>query len=120
VYDKDVDATPARVTIDRLSPDDVQQRQVIISIGDDWRAQLMYGESASHEIAPGSYVLKAHNTLVRRKIQFDAKPGEHVKFRVANLASRWALPFLTVMGVAPLNLTLERAPSEPTDQRSTS
>jgi len=117
VYDDAVDATPARVTIDRTSPDDVQQRQVIISIGDDWRTQLMYGESASHDLTPGRYVIKAHNTLVRRKIEFDVKSGEHVRFRVANLASRWALPFLTIMGVAPLNLTLERAPA---DQRSTS
>ena len=120
MYDRSVNVIPARVTVDRTSPDDIQQRQVIVSIGDNWRTQLMYGESASHEFAPGTYVLKAHNTLVRRKIEFEAKPGEHVRFVVANRASRWALPFLTVMGVAPLTLTLERAPSAPSDHRSTS
>ena len=115
MYDIDVSDSPARITIDRTSPDDVQQRQVIVSIGDGWRAQLMFGESASHDLAPGRYVLKAHNTLVRRKIEFDAKPGEHVRFVVANRATKWALPFLTVMGVAPLTLTLERAPGPPSD-----
>jgi hypothetical protein len=99
---------PARVTIMRTSPDDVGQRQVIVSVDDGPRAQLMYGESTTWDVTSGHHVLKAHNTLVRKTIEFDAGPGEQIQFAVANRASKWMFGFLVVMGVAPLYLTLER------------
>ncbi len=42
---------------------------------------------------------------------FDVAPGEHVQFLVSNQASRWMFGFLVVMGVAPLNLIVERLPA---------
>ena len=108
-YDERMDApSPTRVIITRTSPDDVGQRQVIVSIDDGPRAQLMFGETTSWEVVPGRHVLKAHNTLVRKTIEFDAGTGEEVRFAVANRASRWMFGFLVVMGVAPLYLTVER------------
>jgi hypothetical protein len=98
----------ARITVDRTSPEDIQQRQIIVSLGEGSRAQLMFGESMTREIAPGHHVLKVHNTLVRKTLKFDAGPGDHVRFLVANRASRWMFGFLVVMGVAPLYLTVER------------
>ena len=104
---------PARVTVFRTSPDDVGQRQVILSVDDEKRAQLMHGESVTWEVAPGKHVLKAHNTLVRKSIEFDTASGETIQFAVANRASRWMFGFLVVMGVAPLYLTLERVEKQP-------
>ena len=103
-----MDVPPARVVISRTSPDDVGQRQVIVSVDDGPRAQLMFGESASWDVAPGRHVLKAHNTLVRKTVEFDVATGEEISFAVANRASRWMFGFLVVMGVAPLYLTVER------------
>ena len=87
---------------------DVQQRQVIVSVDDGPKATLLYGDSASWNVSPGSHVLKANNTLVWKKVPFAAEPGERVEFLVANRASRFTLGFLTLMGVAPLYLTIER------------
>ena len=36
--------------------------------------------------------------------------GEHVEFWIVNRASRMALGFLALMGVAPVYLTVERRP----------
>ena len=104
------DATPAaaRVTIARTDPTDVGQRQVIVSIDDGAVTKLVFGETVAQEIGAGDHVLKANNTLVWKKIRFTAAPGEHIQFMVANRASRLTLGFLTLMGVAPLRITVER------------
>jgi hypothetical protein len=98
----------ARVTILRTHPKDVGQRQVIVGVDDGPVTKLAYGETAAQDIPPGEHVLKANNTLVWKKIAFTAAPGEHIEFVVANTSSRFTLGFLTLMGVAPLGMTVER------------
>ena len=96
----------AHVTIACTSPKDVQQRQVIATIDDGQKVQLLFGETVTLDVAPGAHVLKVHNTLVRRQMAFEARPG--VRFVVSNQAKGWMFGFLVVMGVAPLNLIVER------------
>ncbi len=103
-----MDAQPARITVTRTSSTDIQQRQVIVSIGDTLKATLAFGDSVTWDIPAGSHVLKSNNTLVWKKNAFDAAPGEHVHFTVANRASRFTLGFLALLGVAPLGLVVER------------
>jgi hypothetical protein len=101
-------ARAARVTIARQDPADIGQRQVIVAIDDGEAAKLAFGDSITLDIAPGDHVLKANNTLVWRKVSFRAEAGADVRFLVANRASRFTLGFLTLMGVAPLRMTVER------------
>jgi hypothetical protein len=98
----------ARVTIARTDPADVGQRQVIVGIDAGEASRLAFGDTVSVEIPAGEHVLKANNTLVWRKVSFRAEPGEEVQFVVANRASRFTLGFLTLMGVAPLGMTVEK------------
>jgi hypothetical protein len=51
--------------------------------------------------------------LIWKRVPFTAAPGEHVRFGVANRASRLTLGFLSLMGVAPLYLTIERIVTDP-------
>jgi hypothetical protein len=97
-----------RVTVSRTDPSDVGQRQVIVSIDDGPVTKLSFGETVTLDVAPGAHRLKANNTLVWKKIAFDAAPGTHVEFSVANRSSRFTLGFLALMGVAPLRMTVER------------
>ena len=69
---------------------------------------LLVDERVVREIAPGRYTLRLDNTLVKKTFEFDAAPGERVEYRFANTAGRFAIPFLALMGVAPLFLTVER------------
>lgn len=108
------DAAPARLTIARTSGTDIQQRQVIVSLGDTLKATLLFGESVTWEIPAGNHVLKSNNTLVWKKNTFTAAAGEHVHFMVANRASRFTLGFLALLGVAPLSLWVERETDAPT------
>jgi hypothetical protein len=59
------------------------------------------------EILPGEHTLRVHNTLVRKTVRFEAAPGGHVHFTVANRAGRGYYFLIFLVGVAPLYLTVQ-------------
>jgi hypothetical protein len=99
----------ATVVVSRTLPVDVQQRQVYVELDGERIATLLYGESITRSIAAGPHRLRFDNTLHKKTVEFTAAAGERVEYRLANSAGRFALPFLAVMGVAPLYLKIERA-----------
>jgi hypothetical protein len=103
-----VPSPPARVIVSRTLDGDVGQRQVYVDLDGERLGHLLVGERFSKEITTGRHLLKLNNTLVWKTIEFEAAEGEVVEYRFANKAGRFALPFLAVMGVAPLYLTVER------------
>jgi hypothetical protein len=102
-------STPARVTLTRTAEADVRQRQVIVSIDDGAKKNLMFGESVTLDVPAGAHRLRAYNTLVWKNVDFSVEPGEAVTFQIINRASRFALGFLSLVGVAPLYLTIEKS-----------
>jgi hypothetical protein len=96
------------VTISRRHDEDVRQRQILVRIDDGPTQTLMYGDACTIEVRPGAHVLRANNTLFWKKASFVIESGEHLDFAVVNRAGRLTFSFLTVMGVAPLFLTIER------------
>jgi hypothetical protein len=98
----------ARLTVSRNLPVDVQQRQIFVSLdGQPW-ATLVFGQSATREIPPGPHELRAHNTLVWKTLSFNASPGDHIEFDIANRPGKSLLSALALIGVGPLFLTFER------------
>lgn len=100
--------TTARVTIARTSPDDAQERQVVVSIDGRKVATLMYGEAFTTEVEPGPHRLRVHNTLVWKTAHFDAGAGGHARFTVVNRPGGSTNGLLTILGARPLYLTLIR------------
>jgi len=109
-----VEAPSARLTVARTLPADIGQRQVFASLDGQPLATMLFGESVSRQIAPGLHRLRLNNTLVWKTLEFEAAAGDHVEFRYANRPGRWTLGFLSLLGVAPLFLTVEqrRLPDE--------
>jgi hypothetical protein len=105
-------AANARLTVERTSPNDVGTRQIVLTVDNEPFATLLFGGRASKEIAPGRHRLRANNTLVWKTIEFDAKPGEHVKFTTVNRAGLGSAALVALLGVGPLFVTLEQLPSE--------
>jgi hypothetical protein len=62
------------------------------------------------ELPAGPHVLKCNNTLVWKTVPFDTTAGESVTFEITNRAGRFALGFLSLVGVAPLYLSIEKKP----------
>ena len=100
--------TRALLTVSRTHPADVQQRQVYVSLDGASIATLLYGQSVERDIEPGAHALRFNNTLVWKTVRFEARAGDHVRFVFANRPGRWTLGFLSLIGVAPLFLTVER------------
>ena len=98
----------ARITIGRVEPNDVRDRQIVLSMDGEPLATLLYGQQATRDVAPGRHRLKAHNTLFWKNIDVDLQPGEHARFVVINRAGSGTLSLLGVLGVGPLYLTFER------------
>lgn len=98
----------ATLTISRQSPNDVGVRQVIISLDGKAFGVLLNGESVTRDVAPGEHLMRLHNTLVWKNIPLDLKPGEHARFLVTNRAGWGTFAMVTVLGVGPIYLTVER------------
>ncbi len=99
---------PATLTISRTSPDDVQQRQVIIKLDGEWIGDLMYGKSLTRTVEPGHHELRFDNTWKKKIEAFDVAPGEHVKFRVINTAGRFTWALVATLGAGPMYIKVER------------
>ena len=96
------------ITISRQHDADVQQRQILASLDQGKTVTLMFGQTMTQEVKPGSHVLKVNNTLFWKTVRFTIEPGEHLEFVVVNRAGPMTLSFLALLGVAPLYLTVER------------
>jgi hypothetical protein len=100
------------VTVERTAESDVRHRQIILSLDDQPFATLLFGKSETKPIAPGHHRLKAYNTLVWKTVEFDLAEGEHARFQVVNRPGRWTYLLVTLLGVGPIYLTVERINSE--------
>ena len=100
---------PSQLTVTRTSPNDVQQRQVIVKLDGEPFAVLLYGEKATRTIEPGTYELRFDNTWVKKNVEFRIADGEHVTFNVINRAGRFTWWMVAALGAGPMYLTVERA-----------
>lgn len=98
--------------ITRDHPQDVQDRPVYLWIdGEKWEGVLKYGKVFTSEIAPGPHLIKVHNTLFSHTVEFDAAPGETVRFRAENGLTPGGIVMVLMLGVAYLRVRLVRLPA---------
>ena len=98
---------PTRLTIHRTSEQDCKDRQVIFSLDGKRITQLLFGQTFTLDIEPGTHRLRANNTLVWKTVEFLAPAGAHVHFTCINYAPTGMLYMLAMFGVAPLLVALK-------------
>jgi hypothetical protein len=100
---------PAKLVIVRDHPQDVQDRPVYLWIdGEKSERPLKYGKTFERELPAGHHTIKASNTLFSTKVEFDAAPGETVRYRCENGLTGGGMVMVLMMGVAYLRVRLER------------
>jgi hypothetical protein len=110
-----MDQGPARLTVERTSDKDVRQRQIVLVLDGNPFATLLHGESVTRDVAPGHHRLRAHNTLVWKTVEFDITTGETLRFAAVNRAGPGTMALVTLLGVGPLYVTLERVADGPAE-----
>jgi len=98
----------SQLTISRTSPDDLQQRGVIVTLDGEDIVELMDGQSVTREISPGHHRLRVDNTWNRKTVEFDAVPGQHAKFLVTNRAGSLSKFFLFTLGGGFVKVSIQR------------
>lgn len=101
-------ALMARLTLARTSPNDVGIRQVFVSVDGKDVAVLVNGQTATVEIEPGPHKMRVHNTLVWKNVQFDAAPGDDIRYEIINRAGFGTTALIATLGVGPIYLTVLR------------
>jgi hypothetical protein len=99
--------TPATVEVFRDTPDDVQDRWVRLYMDDEPAEILRYGETRRWQLTPGRHRLKAHNTLSRDSLEFEAAPGQTIRIRCHNHFARGGMLMMLTIGFAFITLRLE-------------
>jgi hypothetical protein len=103
-----VDAGEATITVMRTSREDLGLREVFVSVDGESIAILEHGQSVTRQVPAGSHEVRAHNTLIRKRMTLDLAPGEHATLMAVNRAGRWTFSVLAILGAGPVYLTLDR------------
>jgi hypothetical protein len=100
----------ARITVTRTSDEDVRIRQLVVSIDGKPAATLLFGESMTREVEPGSHRVRVHNTLVWRTVDLELESGEHARFAAVNRAGFGTYSMVGFLGAGPLYVSIRREP----------
>ena len=100
----------ARITVNRQSPEDIRDRQVIVSVDGRQIGVLMFGQSVTEELEPGPHRLRIHNTLMWKTLDLELEAGEHARFTAVNRAGPGTYALLGMLGAGPIYLAVRREP----------
>jgi len=101
----------ARITITRDSPDDVQTRQIVISIDGQPKGELLFGDALTLSVAPGLHTLRVDNTWNHKDLELDVSAGNQLRFIAKNSAGQFSKFLLVAFGAGPIYVSIEPAPA---------
>lgn len=99
---------PTSVTITRTSEEDCQTRQLVVAIDGRTAATLLWGDTVRCDLPPGRHVLRVHNTLVWKTVEFHLTPGEQAFFEAINRNGFSTFIVVALLGVGPLFVSVRR------------
>jgi hypothetical protein len=108
-----VTSPTAWLTLRRTSDEDIKERELYVSLDGQRLGILRYGDAATVAITPGRHELRVHNTWSRKKVQFDAAPGQEIRVRTANVAGQGFAYWAFFLGAAMMYTALEREEDGP-------
>jgi len=106
--ERSVSSSECAVTLRRTDAEDVQQRQIYVSLDGGPTRKLLFGDTIAVPVAPGTHTLKANNTLYWKRLTFTLEPGQRTSFALINKAGKTSFGLLSLLGVAPLALVIRQ------------
>lgn len=106
----DSSARSAQITVSRDCEDDVQTRQIIVSLDGERKAELMFGDSITIPASPGRHTLRVDNTWNHKDLDLDVEPGNDLRFVTKSSAGQFSRFLLVAFGAGPIYVSIEPAP----------
>jgi hypothetical protein len=106
--DAPVADTKGTITIRRKSPDDVQQRQIIVKVDGEHVGELFYGDTISVPVSVGRHSLRVDNTWNWKTVELDVTAGDHLKFQTVSRAGRFTWFLVSMLGAGPIYVSIHR------------
>lgn len=100
--------TQARITVRRVSPEDVRQRQIIVKMDGESVGELYYGDTITVPLRAGHHRLRVDNTWNWKTLELDVAAGEHVTFHTVNRAGRLTWFLVSMFGAGPIYVSIAR------------
>ncbi|HYL63574.1 MAG TPA: hypothetical protein VE077_13230 [Candidatus Methylomirabilis sp.] len=97
-----------KITVRRTSPEDAQQRQVIVKLDGADIGELMYGETLTVPVAAGHHRLKVDNTWNSKTVELDVVAGDHLEFQTVNRMGKLTWFLVSAFGAGPMYVSIER------------
>ena len=98
----------ATLTVERNSPADMQERELYVSVDGGPNAILRFPSSVTVPLSSGHHKIRVHNTISRRYAEFEAAPGDRIRFRAANVRGKHFAMLAMFFGIGPMYTVLER------------
>lgn len=96
------------ITIRRKSPDDVQQRQIIVKLDGENVGELFYGDTISIPVRAGHHSLRVDNTWNWKTLDLDVVAGDHLKFQTKSRTGRFSWFLVSLFGAGPIYVSIQR------------
>ncbi|HYO63374.1 MAG TPA: hypothetical protein VER08_06930 [Pyrinomonadaceae bacterium] len=112
-----MDSTPdAQLRVSHPAKGNQLGRGMKLSLDGEELTHLKAGNSLVVNIEAGHHQLRADNTYHARTVEFDARPGEQVHYRITNKVGFFGSILLTTLGAGPMHVKFERV--EPVESSS--
>ena len=108
----DSPAPSAKITVLRNCDDDVQTRQIIVSLDGEQKAELMFGDTITISAPPGHHTLRVDNTWNHKDLDLDVVAGNDLRFITKSTAGQFSRFLLVAFGAGPIYVSIEPAPNE--------
>jgi hypothetical protein len=102
-------ATAAQVTVTRDSPEDVQTRQIFVSLDGERKAELLFGDEISFPVSAGRHTIRVDNTWNHKDLELDVNGGDDLRFLTKSTAGQFSKFLLVALGAGPIYVTIEPA-----------
>jgi hypothetical protein len=109
------ESSPAitQITVTRDSPDDVQTRQITVSLDGELKGELLFGDAITFSVSPGHHALRVDNTWNHKDLELDVVAGGDLRFATKSHAGDFSKFLLVAFGAGPIYVSIEPAPPRP-------
>ena len=108
----DSSTASAKITVLRNCQDDVQTRQIIVSLDGERKAELMFGDAITINALPGRHTLRVDNTWNHQDLTLDVVDGDDLRFVTKSTAGQFSRFLLVAFGAGPMYVSVEPGPSD--------